>query len=439
MELPSFLVSKFAKLSVGEPQNKNETTVYGTVRERDGTKFVQIDGAEAITPVLTTVEFEEGERVTVLLKNHTATVTGNITSPASRNATVEIIGSQVSILSKSPIYTGEEPPENPEEGFLWLDTSAEPNVLRQYSEQGAWNVIGTDKLKTSSIDIKNDKIDITSGGSININSGASIAIKSGGTFTVDATNLDIDGKGVITASKAELTEATVNGNITVNGYSVWHAGNIIVGSSEPVNPKVGTIWINPNDSSGGSSGGDSGGDDGGGSSGGSVETGVVLEGTYYASSIGTSHIFTNSNGNSYGSYLEGPSLGSLSSGQFTYTIRLPLYSSNQYGTHFARAKIWSDSSSGSIKFPSQKYDSYGLTWYEQEVTVETEWLGDSSRIYFEVEVAHNDGDFPSSTSGDMQYRKGYSARLTVRGVETTKTRAATGSGWKYASVKYFTG
>ena len=38
-----------------------------------------------------TVDAKAGERVTVRLKNHTATVTGNITSPAARVETVKVV------------------------------------------------------------------------------------------------------------------------------------------------------------------------------------------------------------------------------------------------------------------------------------------------------------------------------------------------------------
>ncbi|MBO5906206.1 MAG: hypothetical protein J6Q84_07300 [Kiritimatiellae bacterium] len=44
---------------------------------------VQIDGSNAVTPVLSTTGLKAGDRVTVMIKNHTAIVTGNITSPST--------------------------------------------------------------------------------------------------------------------------------------------------------------------------------------------------------------------------------------------------------------------------------------------------------------------------------------------------------------------
>lgn len=90
MQLSSELVSQFVKATKDSEPKKKETTVYGTVYVDNGTKYVKIDGSDLLTPVLSTVEIQHGERVAVLLKNHTATVTGNISSPSVRNEDVNI-------------------------------------------------------------------------------------------------------------------------------------------------------------------------------------------------------------------------------------------------------------------------------------------------------------------------------------------------------------
>lgn len=90
MNLSSELVSQFVKTTKDTELSKKETTVFGTVYVDNGTKFVKIDGSEFLTPVLSTVEIQQGERVAVLLKNHTATVTGNISSPSVRSEDVNI-------------------------------------------------------------------------------------------------------------------------------------------------------------------------------------------------------------------------------------------------------------------------------------------------------------------------------------------------------------
>lgn len=97
MYLPSDLISKFVKITKDDKKIKTETTVYGTIVDSDGKKYVRFDGAEQnqITPVVMTVDAEDGERVSVLLKDHVATVTGNLTSPAVRTDTVEVVVKQV--------------------------------------------------------------------------------------------------------------------------------------------------------------------------------------------------------------------------------------------------------------------------------------------------------------------------------------------------------
>lgn len=91
MALDSFIVSDFVKATT-EKKKKNETTVFGTVNsytDSDGRKYVKIDGAEELTPVMTTAELKEGDRVAILVKDHSAIIMGNITSQSASTDTVE--------------------------------------------------------------------------------------------------------------------------------------------------------------------------------------------------------------------------------------------------------------------------------------------------------------------------------------------------------------
>lgn len=96
MNLSSDLITQLVKVTgkTAKP-TKTETTVYGTIREYDGAKYVQLDGSDLLTPVSTTTDMLDGERVTVMIKNHAATVTGNITSPAARVDDVLTLGDGV--------------------------------------------------------------------------------------------------------------------------------------------------------------------------------------------------------------------------------------------------------------------------------------------------------------------------------------------------------
>lgn len=94
MALSNDIVSQFAK-AVTTKNKRTEKTVSGTVVEYQGKKYVQLDGSEQYTPVSATAGYEVGERVTVLIKDHTATVTGNLSSPAARTETVEKLTERV--------------------------------------------------------------------------------------------------------------------------------------------------------------------------------------------------------------------------------------------------------------------------------------------------------------------------------------------------------
>lgn len=92
MQLPKNLISEFVKVTNNTTKTKTETTVYGSIVKDSGSTYVKLDGSDVLTPVSTTADTQDGERVTVLIKNHTATVTGNITSPAARTDDVQQLG-----------------------------------------------------------------------------------------------------------------------------------------------------------------------------------------------------------------------------------------------------------------------------------------------------------------------------------------------------------
>lgn len=68
----------------------------GTTVDYNGKTYVKIDGSELLTPVHTTAAVKPGERVTVMIKDHTATVTGNLTSPSARDSDMQNVSSQIS-------------------------------------------------------------------------------------------------------------------------------------------------------------------------------------------------------------------------------------------------------------------------------------------------------------------------------------------------------
>ena len=103
MSLPSNLISEFVRITNDNEKPKTESTTYGTIVKDGSNTYVKLDGSDILTPTTTTADAQNGERVTVLIKNHTATVTGNISSPAARTGDVQQFGTEINVLSEDNI------------------------------------------------------------------------------------------------------------------------------------------------------------------------------------------------------------------------------------------------------------------------------------------------------------------------------------------------
>lgn len=86
MALSNDLVHEFVKVTNDGTEIKQESTVYGTIVKLNNATYVRIDGSDLLTPIISTVAVSDGDRVTVMIKNHTATVTGNTSSPAAKDS-----------------------------------------------------------------------------------------------------------------------------------------------------------------------------------------------------------------------------------------------------------------------------------------------------------------------------------------------------------------
>lgn len=104
MELSSDLISQFAKVTKPEEKPSEGKIVNGTAVAYEGTIYVRLDGSDQLTPVISsTAGMKSGDRVTVMIKDHSATVTGNTSDPSASsgdlsdtNDIVDQIGNQIS-------------------------------------------------------------------------------------------------------------------------------------------------------------------------------------------------------------------------------------------------------------------------------------------------------------------------------------------------------
>ena len=150
MGLSQDLISQFVKVTNDRQTVKKETIAYGTAVELDGKKYVRLDGSDMLTPVSSTADAEANERVTVLIKDHTATITGNASSPAARKQSVDDVADQITeveILVSDKVSTGELDAERGR-----IDTLVSENVT--IKERLTASEADIDNLEADNVTIK---------------------------------------------------------------------------------------------------------------------------------------------------------------------------------------------------------------------------------------------------------------------------------------------
>lgn len=151
MSLSQELLLQFVKATNDNKKQKTETTVYGTTVEQGGKTYVKLDGSALLTPVSTTADVKAGERVTVLIKNHTAIITGNSSSPAARSADVAESNDKIKELQTDNVKVK----ENLSAASANIETLQAANVTVQNRLTAAEANIGTlDTEKISAKDIE---------------------------------------------------------------------------------------------------------------------------------------------------------------------------------------------------------------------------------------------------------------------------------------------
>ena len=96
MILSSDLIDQLVKVTSNDEQKLTESSAYGTIVKYDNKNYVRLDGSDLLTPISATTVLSDGDRVIVMIKNHTALVTGNISSPSASDKDVKEMGSKIS-------------------------------------------------------------------------------------------------------------------------------------------------------------------------------------------------------------------------------------------------------------------------------------------------------------------------------------------------------
>lgn len=247
MALSHELISQFAKIVKEDKKQSSESTVYGTVvTDGNGNKYVKLDGSDQLTPLSdderpsadsTTTSANAGERVSVLIKNHTATVTGNISSPAVRTGDFNDLNDQVTDIKKFDIVIADKVQAN--EGYIKKlqtdkaevgDLTAATARITELETKKA-NIEDLNAAKAEITDLKTTKIDAdvanakfatideldATNASIDSLSATHAAFETATADNFTAVNADIDNLEAtkLTAEQAELKFANIDfGNIT---------------------------------------------------------------------------------------------------------------------------------------------------------------------------------------------------------------------------------
>ena len=92
MDIPNSLVNQLVDVLTPSQNSQSETICYGTVSSinNDGTINVLIDGSDDIVAqVESSASVSVGDRVSMVNKNHTITITGNTTDPSSKSTDMD--------------------------------------------------------------------------------------------------------------------------------------------------------------------------------------------------------------------------------------------------------------------------------------------------------------------------------------------------------------
>lgn len=257
MGLSYDLISEFVKITNDKQEKPKEGTVYATIVGSGNEKYVKIDGSNLLTPMDTTTDIEDGERVTVMIKDHKATVTGNITSPSVSSSTVNtvvgnvvgdnfsIINSQIENLVAKDSYLENAYVENSTvvnskiENLEATDSRIENSVVENFNVVNG--VVQDLKATNADIEILNaDFAEIKTLVNGNLTSDNILA------FKITADKVTMEDAFIKDAMIDSITAAKINaGRINTNAVTIGSedGGMLITGSTQQFTDKNGNVRI----------------------------------------------------------------------------------------------------------------------------------------------------------------------------------------------------
>lgn len=205
MSIDRSILSEFIKATNDNKETK-QTQIYGTVVTKGNTKCVKIDGSEIITPVRSITDIKDEERVIVSIKDHMATVTGNMTNPSVGNDRVESAEGKIDRFDH--LFAGNITAENIAAGSITTDKLLAGSIT---TDKLMAECITSDKISANSIESKHIKSDTIESSHIKTNVIEAEHIKAG------VINADHITSGTITADKIQSGSITAGSGIIADG------------------------------------------------------------------------------------------------------------------------------------------------------------------------------------------------------------------------------
>lgn len=216
IELSNALVREFAEVMEVPQTEKTEKFLYGTIKNNGESSYVKFDGSDFLTPITSAMGYEDGDRVMVMMKDHRAIVTSNMTSPGVSQKyvkencasfdTVSAINARIDILDAGVVKTSELDAAIANIGYLKSDYAdlkyasiSSLNASNAEIENLKSTTIKTTELyaKVADLDyIKSDHADI-----VNLKSTM---------ITTDTLRAEIAKIGYLTADEADIRYLTVS-------------------------------------------------------------------------------------------------------------------------------------------------------------------------------------------------------------------------------------
>jgi hypothetical protein len=133
LELPKDILLEFANQVQAPVGVKKETVLYGTVVDDGEKTYVRVDGTDELTPVSVAMDAKNGDRVVMSIQNHTAIITGNISSPASARTATNYMN-----LTEEGLVIGN------------LDANSEPVGTSSLVAPGVYYIVDQNGVKVAS-------------------------------------------------------------------------------------------------------------------------------------------------------------------------------------------------------------------------------------------------------------------------------------------------